>query len=459
MTPELADHSQRLALALQCQARVLSRPQLAEAATALATELATGLDARAVHIALRDGERSRLIASAHSAPDACFDAADPALDAAVDEAIDQACTVCFPARNPDPIDITRAHAALSQAHRAWVLTVPMADGDALVGALLVERDLDAPLGAEAIALVDHVGALAAPVLTRLAADAAPVHRRLARALRGARGPLKASTRAAAVALLVVLAAALWIPLPHSLGAEARIEGEIQRAMVAPADGYIHKAFVRPGDAVREGQVLVELADRELQLERRRLRSELAQHDNAFSAALALAERGQFVVERARADEARARIALIDHQLDRGLIRAPMEAVVLTGDLDQSQGAPVERGEVLLVLAPRARYRLMLEVDARDVRQLAPGASGQVALAALPDTPVDFRVTRIMPVTTEHDGRHYVEAEARLDTPPELIQPGMRGYARIDAGRAPLATQLSARVRQWLRLKTWAWLGL
>ena len=172
MTPELADHSQRLALALQCQARVLSRPQLAEAATALATELATGLDARAVHIALRDGERSRLIASAHSAPDACFDAADPALDAAVDEAIDQACTVCFPARNPDPIDITRAHAALSQAHRAWVLTVPMADGDALVGALLVERDLDAPLGAEAIALVDHVGALAAPVLTRLAADAA-----------------------------------------------------------------------------------------------------------------------------------------------------------------------------------------------------------------------------------------------------------------------------------------------
>ena len=261
------------------------------------------------------------------------------------------------------------------------------------------------------------------------------------------------------AVLVVLAAALWMPLPHSLGADARIEGEIQRAMVAPADGYIQKAFVRPGDVVREGQLLVELADRELQLERRRLRSELAQHDNAFSAALALAERGQFVVERARADEARARIALIDHQLERGLIRAPMAAVVLTGDLDQSQGAPVERGEVLLVLAPRARYRLMIEVDARDVRQLAPGASGQVALAALPGTPVDFRVTRIMPVTTEHNGRHYVEAEARLDAPPDLLQPGMRGYARIDAGRAPLATQLSARVRQWLRLKTWAWFGL
>ncbi|MCB1961774.1 MAG: HlyD family secretion protein [Rhodocyclaceae bacterium] len=404
MTPEFADHPQRLALALQCQARVLSRPRLAEAATALATELATGLGARAVHIALHDGGRSHLVGSAHGDPDARFDTAEAALGAAIDEAVDQGCAVCFPA-DPACIEVSRAHAVLSQAHAAWVLTVPMAEGDALVGALLIERDLDAPLSAEAIALVEHVGALAAPVLTRLAADAAPLHRRLAPARRGARGPLMASTRAAAVALLVVLAAALWIPL------------------------------------------------------RRRLRSELAQHDNAFSAALALAERGQFVVERARADEARARIALIDHQLERGLIRAPMAAVVLTGDLDQSQGAPVERGEVLLVLAPRARYRLMIEVDARDVRQLAPGASGQVALAALPGTPVDFRVTRIMPVTTEHNGRHYVEAEARLDAPPDLLQPGMRGYARIDAGRAPLATQLSARVRQWLRLKTWAWFGL
>jgi multidrug resistance efflux pump len=44
--------------------------------------------------------------------------------------------------------------------------------------------------------------------------------------------------------------------------------------------------VRPGDLVKAGQVLAELAEQDLQLEHNRWASELAQHENAYAAAMA-----------------------------------------------------------------------------------------------------------------------------------------------------------------------------
>ena len=457
MTLPPADSAQRLAIALQCQARALSGDTAQETATAVATELATRLRLRAVHMVWHVGGRRRQRATAHLA---ITDAeARPLIDAAIDEALDQHTPIAYPPAD-DTLQVTRAHAALARHIGGGIHTFPMAVGDTANGAMLIETDTPGQLDASALALIEQVGALTAPVLQLRAERDAPLYHRLAAIVRPAgRAHRPWHRRPLALATLLAAGVLLVIPFPAGVTAEARIEGEIQRALTAPADGYIQHAFVRPGDTVKAGQVLVELADREVKLERRRQESELAQHDNAFAAALSQADRAQMVVQRARADETRARIALIDHQLDRGLIRAPMDSVVLTGDLDQAQGTPVQRGEVLLVLAPQARYRLMIEVDERDIHLLDPQAHGRVALGALPATTIDFSVVRILPVAAQRDGRHFIEVEARLDSPPPEVKPGMRGYARLDIDAAPLAAQWTRRIRGWLRLQRWAWFGL
>ena len=51
-------------------------------------------------------------------------------------------------------------------------------------------------------------------------------------------------------------------------------------------------------------MLAELAEQDLQLEHKRWASELAQHENAYAAAMARADRTQLVISQARADEAR-----------------------------------------------------------------------------------------------------------------------------------------------------------
>ncbi|KAA3654261.1 MAG: HlyD family efflux transporter periplasmic adaptor subunit [Proteobacteria bacterium] len=459
MTASPAAPAQRLAIALQCQARALSGSSARETATAVATELATCLGLRAVHVMWQaDGQRRRR-ASSHLAIADPVPAADPLLDAAFDEALDQHAPVEFPPP-AEALQVTRAHAALARQNGGGLYTTPIAAGDTLIGAMLVETDASDRLDTDTRSLIDQVAALTGPILLLRAERDAPLLRRLASLARPAGPPARPWYRNP-VTLAVLLAAGVLvaIPLPASMTAEARIEGEIQRALTAPADGYIQQAFVRPGDTVQAGQVLIELADREVKLERRRQESELAQHDNAFAAALSAADRAQMVVQRARADETRARIALIDHQLDRGLIRAPIDSIVLTGDLDQAQGTPVQRGEVLLVLAPQARYRLMIEVDERDIHLLDSEATGRVALSALPTATIGFTVLRILPVAAQRDGRHFIEVEARLDSPPASVKPGMRGYARVSIAPAPLAAQWTRRIRGWLRLQRWAWFGL
>ena len=50
---------------------------------------------------------------------------------------------------------------------------------------------------------------------------------------------------------------------HRVSAKSVTEGLVQRAAVAPFDGFIQSAPMRAGDQVREGEVLASLNDGDL----------------------------------------------------------------------------------------------------------------------------------------------------------------------------------------------------
>ena len=251
------------------------------------------------------------------------------------------------------------------------------------------------------------------------------------------------------------AVALFVPIPYYIAAPARLEGSVQRVVVAPVDGFLEQVNVRPGDLVKSGQILAELATQDLQSERLRRRSELAQHENVYKAALARADRTQLVINQARAAEAQAQLQLVENQLQRAQLRAPFDGIVIKGDLPQQLGAPVQRGEVLLTLAPDDRYRLIVEVDERDVALVAAGLQGRLALAAAPESVFDFSVVRLLPVAVAADGRNFFEVEGALEAEGKALRPGMRGVAKISAGRRTAAWIVTHRMLDWLRLAAWS----
>jgi RND family efflux transporter MFP subunit len=226
--------------------------------------------------------------------------------------------------------------------------------------------------------------------------------------------------------------------------------------VAPADGFLRELHARPGDRVPAGQALAELAQDDLRLEQRKWESELIQHENAAAAALARSDRAQFAVSQARAEEARAQLDLAAGQLARTRILAPFDGIIIAGDLTQSLGAPVRRGETLLTIAPEHRFRLVVEVDERDIADVRVGQPGRLALGAFAGRSLPFRIARITPMATARDGRNFFEVEGELEDLDTDLRPGLQGVAKIEAGEHPAAWIWSRRVVNWLRLAAWSW---
>ncbi len=229
---------------------------------------------------------------------------------------------------------------------------------------------------------------------------------------------------------------------------------MQRAVVAAADGFLQQTHVRPGDRVRAGEVLAQLSSQDLELERRRRESELRQHENAYRAALARNDRAQMVVSQSRAAQAQALLALAETQLERSRLVAPFDGVVIKGDLTQNLGAPVHKGEVLMLLSPSDSFRLIVEVDEGDIAAVRPGQGGRLALAARPEAALRFTTRRVVPLATAADGRNYFEVEAALEDAPPDLRPGLSGVAKIEVGRRSLGWLLFHRAADWLRIALW-----
>ena len=164
------------------------------------------------------------------------------------------------------------------------------------------------------------------------------------------------------------------------------------------------------------------------------------------------------VAAAQGDQAEAQLALIEERLARATLKAPFDAVVVTGDLSQLLGSPVEQGKLLFEVAPLDAYRVVLNVDERDIAQVTPGQRGELALSGMPSERLAFTVRQVTPVSTPQDGRNFFRVEAQLDKATLRLRPGMEGIGKVDAGERKLIWIWTHTLVDWVRLWTWKWLG-
>ena len=436
---------------LRCQAALLARSGLEQAATALSVELAELLACHRVSIGLLEGDKLRLIASSQAAELDQRHEAAVAIAAAMHEAIDQRLSVAWPPSVAAP-PISLANRQLAATGEAC--SVPLVCGRSVSGAITLERQRRALFSPAQVALCEDIASFAGPVLDLKRTAETPWHRRIAESVRG-RLAAPGRKRGAWAIGMVAVALLLALPLPWRVSAPARLEGSVQRAVVAAADGFLQQANVRPGDRVVAGQVLAQLSSQDLELERKRRESELHQHESGYRAAQARNDRTQMVISQSKAAETQALLSLAETQLDRTRLQAPFDGIVIKGDLSQTLGAPVQRGEVLLVLAPNDSFRLIVEVDETDIAAIRPGQQGELALAARPEQPLRFTTRRIVPVATAAEGRNYFEVEATPDQTQADLRPGLSGIAKIEVGERSLAWLLFHRAVAWLRLALWS----
>jgi multidrug efflux pump subunit AcrA (membrane-fusion protein) len=458
---QAGDSAARVEAALDLLAATVEQPTAAAALRAAASGVASRLACERVSIGFVRGGRARLASISHSAAFGEHLSLTRAIEAAMDEAIDQFALVLTPAPD-DAVLVTAAHARLASMHnQATVLTIPLLSGETPIGAVTLERPAHQPFVARDISLVEAVAAVLGPVL----ADKRQADRwlllRLWDNLRtgfiAVAGPGYLRSKLALLVVTALVVAAVWVRADYQVYAHARIAGTVQRALAAPFDGFIREAPVRAGEEVRAGTLLAALDDRDMVLERLRWVTERAVHATEYDQALSAGKRADAVRLQSQIDEADAQIRLADEQLAHTRLVAPFDGLVVSGDLTQSIGAPVRRGDVLFEVAPLDDYRVELQIPEGQVADIAPGATGHLVVAALPDQPLPLTIQLVTPVADAKDGQVTFRADALLGTHSSRLRPGMEGIARIDSGRARVVWIWTRALRHWLRLQTWAWL--
>ncbi|SLN72107.1 efflux RND transporter periplasmic adaptor subunit [Roseisalinus antarcticus] len=383
------------------------------------------------------------------------------LGEAMEEALDQGATVALPA-GEDSQRIAVAHRAYQQeTGAAAVATVVLFDDDLPVGAITAEGASADGIPPDTLRRLAALAALLGPVIelkrrqqSWIAGRAVDLAQSGLVALFGRHRP---SYRLAALCLVVLAALPFAIHKPLRLVSDATLEGSRQIAAVAPFDGIIAEAGTQAGARVAEGDLLFKLDDRELELEAAKWRSDLDQLAQEERRAVSDGERGEAVLLQAQRRQGAAQLALAEARLARAEVRAPIDGIVISGDISQRIGAPISEGEEVFGIAPLESYRVVLEIDERDLDLVRPGETGSLRLTARTDAALPFEITSVTSVARIEEGRRLFRANAELLAPAESLRPGMEGVARIDAGQRSLADIWTRRLRDWVQLAIWRWM--
>ena len=245
---------------------------------------------------------------------------------------------------------------------------------------------------------------------------------------------------------------------YRINADAQIEGSVRRAVVSSYDGYIQEATIRAGDLVKAGDTLARLEDRELALERLRWATQRQQYSFEYDKALATRQPATINVIKSQIEQADAQLMLIDEQIARTRLAAPFDGLVVSGDLSQRIGGSVSRGELLFEIAPLTDYRVVMQVDERQIAEVSEGQKGEVVFASLPDEGFELVIDKITPVAQSRDGKNFFQVEGSITGASPRLRPGMIGVAKIAVDERRLVAIWLRPVIDWFRLTSWRWIG-
>ena len=276
----------------------------AAAATACVTELAIVLGAHRVTLGMLEDGFARVIAVSHGGDGKFGGELFLDIAAAMDECIEQRRVLLFFPNRRTPFPPSHGAPASFRAPLRGVCGEPIRYGEEVIGVACISgRPM--PCRSGRCSTRWPMLAVLGQVLAMMRRQSMPWHRSLLARLRGLRQSLGSAdgsrTRIVSSRLpRCCLCRAVSRRIPGGRPRQGR--GVVERALVAPNDGFLQRARVRPGDRVLASQVLVELADQELKVEQSRWRSELAQYENAYMAALARSDRGEMMVQLAKAQK-------------------------------------------------------------------------------------------------------------------------------------------------------------
>lgn len=268
---------------------------------------------------------------------------------------------------------------------------------------------------------------------------------------------KSRSRLVGLGALLLVGFLIFMSGTYRVTASAHLEGKIQRAVIAPFDGYISAAYARAGEYVKEGEIIAELDTEELLLQKQRYEAEQNEYTRQYRKALAVRDQPQAQIFKSQVNQASAQLSLLESKLQRSTLVSTLDGVIISGDLSRSMGVPVKTGDVLFEVSPLNEYRLVILVDEKQVVDVKKGLRGVLTLKSLPNDELPFIVHKVSPVFEEKANGIAYRVEARLVENYAALRPGMQGIAKIDIDQRSYWWIYLHDLFDLIRLWAWRWL--
>ncbi len=450
--------AERLFDALHLSTRIGSETRFMKAALTLCNELAARFECDRVALGWLKSPYIRLQAISHIEK---FDrqmAAARQLESVMEEALDQDEDVVYPPP-PGRTTVVRGHDQYARTQGAGHLaSLPLRVADEPVAVITAERQ-GAPFTEAEVWEMRLIGDAAAAPLAHLQRQDRWFGARLWCSFKSAvAGFWKVEhslAKLAAIALVALLLATSLIEWPYRVETAFTLRSQDVAFVPAPFDGYIGKVHVEIGDPVRQGDLLVDLDRRELALEAASVAADVSRYARESEKAMSVESLADMQIAQARRNQSAARLGLIRKNLNQARVAAPMDGIVVEGDLKAKLAAAVRKGDLLFKVARIEQTYAELEIPEMDVHEIRTGLQGELAFVGRPDIRLPIHIDRLDPVASFKAGKNVFLARAAIAVPAEnWWRPGMGGTAKIDVGNRPLLWIWTHRTLRFLQKVFW-----
>lgn len=291
--------------------------------------------------------------------------------------------------------------------------------------------------------------------------------------------VRVKTYAALVAAVAAVAALCLIPTDFVLHARGTLQPQLRRHVFAPHDGTVKAIYVRHGESVIAGQLLLELNNTDLEVSLADTVGErTVAAEQLLATELALFERASRLAPKERQElagrrsELQQKLAGLDEQIKllqrkRAALRivSPIAGEVATWEVDQLlRDRPVRQGQTLLDVAESSGpWELELRVPESGIGRLLAAQAEQgeslrvsYRLASEPRTDRSAVVREVQHAAEVRDEEgNLVLAKANLGTDPlPMLRPGAEATAKIYCGRCSLGYAWLHDAVDFVRMKIW-----
>lgn len=376
-----------------------------------------------------------------------------ALELCVSEAVKRRETfVQAPLSARTPADAMGAAAEVAKLFQAsgWVV-VPLLDGETAVGGWVALWSREDPAFEEKLRFLKAAAPRSAPFL-RVIRKAKPdgfralVYRVWSR--------LSVSQKRVVPALGVIAAGILALPLPEKISAQADLEPMVRRVVAAPFPATLRETRVEAGDLVTEGELLAELDGREIRFQLAEAVANRARAAKEADRALNAGKVAEAQMAQLEALSFEQRQRINEERREFLQIRSPIEGVVLQGDLERAEGAPLQTGDRLFEIAPIDTMLVALALPQSEIAQVKEGMPVRIQLEAHPGRVFEAEISRIPPRSEIRENRNVFVCEASLENPDGALRPGMSGEAKIIGAPKMLIWSLLRPAVNYCRFKLW-----